>query len=141
VATGASAYHRLGLALAARHRQILLISAVIVALSVGVVVEGGRLTTGSIEGLESAEAQRGVDQVRGFPLTTTFLAIFESDQLAPDDEPFQAEVAAAVARARQAARGARGGHGRGRPGLGGPLDEQRRGARPGGVRDPRRHAR
>jgi RND superfamily putative drug exporter len=102
VATGASAYHRLGLALAARHRQILLISAVIVALSVGALVEGGRLTTGSIDGLESAEAQRGVDQVRGFPLTTTFLAIFESDQLAPDDEPFQAEVAAAVARARQA---------------------------------------
>lgn len=84
----------------AHHRRVLAFAASFLAISVLVVLDGGALTIGTIEGLESARAQELVDRVRGFPEATTVAVIFRSDTLDPDDDGFQSQVTASLARAK-----------------------------------------
>jgi putative drug exporter of the RND superfamily len=74
----------------------LVVSAVFLAISVAVVVHGGRLTGGSY-GDNEAERTEGLSaRVLGHATNTTFIAIFHSDTLDPRNEPFQAAMKAAL---------------------------------------------
>jgi RND superfamily putative drug exporter len=61
---------------------------VLLLASLAMVWRGGELTTGTIGGLEAEAAQKLVDQVVGHAEDTTFVAIFHSADLDPDDEAF-----------------------------------------------------
>ena len=81
-----------------RHRWLTLACAgVFLLLSLGLLWRGGDLTSGAIHGLESERATHLVEQVVGHPLDTTFVAIFTSPTLDPEDAAFQAALVAALA--------------------------------------------
>ncbi len=85
----------------AHHRRVLAISGVLLLLSAAALIDGGRLTAATIAGLESDAAQRRVDRVRGFPLETTFVVVFESEAtLDVDDDAFTTAMTGALDRVR-----------------------------------------
>jgi RND superfamily putative drug exporter len=74
-----------------RHRKsILVVTGVWFALTVLVLSSGvGRLSTGSIQGLESSRAGELVDGILQRAPDTTFIAIFTSPSLDPEGDPFR----------------------------------------------------
>jgi RND superfamily putative drug exporter len=67
------------------------------AASVAMVVHGGHLTSGTIEGLEAERAQHLVEEVIGRPLDTTFAVIFQASDVGPALEPDDQEFVNAMA--------------------------------------------
>lgn len=68
-----------------RHpRRILIGTGLFLAVSLGVVLSGGRLTGGVIEGLEAGLAEQRLARVRGVSTDTTVIAVFSLPELAAD---------------------------------------------------------
>src|SRR5690606_20390516 len=66
-----------------RHpRRILIGTGLFLAVSLGVVLSGGRLTGGVIEGLEAGLAEQRLARVRGVSTDTTVIAVFSLPELA-----------------------------------------------------------
>ncbi len=81
-----------------RYRWLTLAIAFVIFLaSLAMLWAGGELTTGTIGGLEAEQAQQLVDRVVGHAEDTTFVAIFHSADLDPDDDAFTAGMAEALA--------------------------------------------
>jgi RND superfamily putative drug exporter len=60
-----------------RHaRGVLIATAAFLALAVGVLLHGGRLTAGDIDGLEAGVAEQMIEQVTGVSSDTTAVAVF-----------------------------------------------------------------
>jgi len=64
--------------------------------AVAVIVRGGKLTGGSFGDGEAEQTQRLVEDVLGHPTDTTFIVIFQSDELDPDGAPFRAAMRTAL---------------------------------------------
>jgi RND superfamily putative drug exporter len=90
VAFGAFVYRRRVL--------VLIVAGLFLAVSIGLLVRGGPLTSGSIDGLEATRAQDLVDRVLGEPYDTTFVALFRPRSESPEAlASFDADVDDAVA--------------------------------------------
>jgi putative drug exporter of the RND superfamily len=77
-----------------RHRLAVLAGAVaILALAVLSIVRGGSLTSGTIEGTESARAAEIVRGAAGADTDTSVVALFSHSKLAPTDPVFQSALA------------------------------------------------
>ena len=81
-----------------RHRKAILVAAVLwFAAAVGILCSGaGRLSAGSIRGLEADYAGARVDDVVGHDPDTTFVALFQSPSLAPRSAAFRSAMEAAL---------------------------------------------
>jgi RND superfamily putative drug exporter len=69
--------------------QTLLAAGFFLAGALTVLVRGGDLTTGTIQGIESYRAQQLVQDVLGHPSETMFIALFHNEDLEPTGEVFQ----------------------------------------------------
>lgn len=87
---------RLGRFIYRRRWQTLIVSALVLVLSIVGVVRGGPLTSATIEGLESGEADRLVESITGMPLATTLIVHFRSADLDPHGKAFQDEMRRAL---------------------------------------------
>ncbi|MCL2448901.1 MAG: MMPL family transporter [Polyangiaceae bacterium] len=81
------------------HRKAILVMAIVwFGVAVSILVSGvGRLSAGSIRGLEADYAGQRVNDVVGYDPDTTFVAIFESPSLAPRSPSFRRAMEAALA--------------------------------------------
>ena len=80
-----------------RHRWLTLcLAGAFLTASVAMLVRGGHLTSGTIEGLEAEQAQHLVEQVLGRNLDTTFAVVFQASDLQPDDQDFQTAMQKAL---------------------------------------------
>ncbi|HVY45027.1 MAG TPA: MMPL family transporter [Minicystis sp.] len=82
------------------HRRrwlVLALSGLFLAGAIALLVRGGRLTSGSIRGLEADEAARVVERVTHRPEDTTFVAVFRDDRPGADAAALDAAVRATVA--------------------------------------------
>jgi uncharacterized membrane protein YdfJ with MMPL/SSD domain len=75
----------------------LVVSGLFLALSVAMVLRGGRLTGASFGDSEAERTEALVAEVIGHATNNTFFAIFHSDTLDPRNEPFQNAMKAALA--------------------------------------------
>jgi RND superfamily putative drug exporter len=75
----------------------LVVSALFLAVSIAMVVHGGKLTGGSYGDNEAERTEDLAARVLGHATNTTFIAIFHSETLDPRNEPFQAAMKAALA--------------------------------------------
>lgn len=80
-----------------RRWETLVGSALFLALSIAVIIRGGRLTGGSFGDREAEKTQVLVEQVLGHSTDTTFVAIFHSETLDPRDEAFRVAMSEALA--------------------------------------------
>jgi len=72
-----------------RHRWTVIGAwALLWAVSLGLLLRGGAMTTGHIRNLEAERAEAAVTRVTGHPPGNTFVVIFQSDTLDPEDTPF-----------------------------------------------------
>lgn len=80
-----------------KHRWGVLIGASLFLLAaVAMVLRGGKLTGGSFGDREAERTQKLVEQVLGFSNDTTFVVVFQSEELDPTQAPFQQAMAAAL---------------------------------------------
>jgi RND superfamily putative drug exporter len=85
-----------------RHaKAVLACVGVFVVLSLFILVRGGPLASGIIEGLEARQEEHLADGVMGTQAETTFVVVFHSDALDPRDERFHRAVADALAPLRK----------------------------------------
>jgi len=83
-----------------RRRTILLVAGLWFSVAIGLLVHGGRLSTGAIHGLEAERAAQLAEAVVGRSTETTFVAVFESagvDGLDPGGAAFAQEMQRALA--------------------------------------------
>lgn len=80
-----------------RRRSILAVAALWFACAVALLSSPGRLSTGLIHGLEAERATEIADQIAGRRSDTTFVAIFRSNELAPDSPAFSEALERALA--------------------------------------------
>ncbi len=81
-----------------RHaKATLAVAALFLAASLAVLLRGGPLASGIIEGLEARQAEHLADQVTGRPAETTFVVVLRAHELDPRDEKFHAAVKDALA--------------------------------------------
>jgi RND superfamily putative drug exporter len=81
-----------------RRRWLVLgMNGAIVAAAAGMLLAGGRLTTGAIRGTEAYRAQRLAEAALGFPGASSFTVIFHSADLAVPDPRFAHALRAALA--------------------------------------------
>jgi RND superfamily putative drug exporter len=80
-----------------RRRAILALSALALAAAVGVLVRGGTLGTGTIEGIESARGLRRIEEALGRPGESGFTVIFRSATLPARAPAFADAMRAALA--------------------------------------------
>jgi len=81
-----------------RHRWLTLaLATVFLAASVAMLVRGGALTSGTIHGLEAAEAGELVSEVPGHPGETTFVAVLHAEDLDVSSDAYRAAVRQALA--------------------------------------------
>ena len=81
-----------------RRHLVLVVAGLFLFASIGLLVRGGPLTSGSIDGLEATRAQDLVDRVLGQPYDTTFVALLRPRSESPAAlETFDADVEEAVA--------------------------------------------
>jgi RND superfamily putative drug exporter len=90
-------YASLGSFIHRRPWLTLLASALLLAVSVLLVLRGGRLAGASIAGLEADRAQGVVDAITGRPDDTSIAIVFESADLAPTESEFTAAMSRALA--------------------------------------------
>lgn len=93
---GESMYASLGSFIHRRPWSTLLASALFLAISMTVLVRGGRLAGASMAGLEADRAQSTVDAITGRHDETTILLVFQSADLAPTDPEFTSAMRRAV---------------------------------------------
>jgi RND superfamily putative drug exporter len=94
-------FEQLG-SLAYRHRRLfLLLSGVFLALSVTLLVRGGRLTSGRIHNLEASQARSIAAEVQKRDEETTVVVIFRAPELSPRTPAFRAAVERALDPLRQ----------------------------------------
>jgi len=91
--------YRLGTWIHDHCRRVLAIALAVLLASLVLLIEGGRLTTPTIRGLESEQAERWIERVRGFPAEMTFAVIFHA-RTELSDEAFKRAIEASLARAR-----------------------------------------
>ena len=90
-------FARLG-AFVFRYRwAVLVTSGALLALAVGVLIQGGSLTSGVIHGLEAEKAQEVVAAVTGRPVDTTFVVVLHADGLDAREGTFADAASAALA--------------------------------------------
>jgi putative drug exporter of the RND superfamily len=90
-------FARLG-AFVFRYRwAVLVTSGALLALAVGVLVQGGSLTSGVIHGLEAEKAQEVVAAVTGRPVDTTFVVVLHADRKGAPEDGFADAASAALA--------------------------------------------
>ena len=81
-----------------RHRWLtLVLAAVVLAASVGVLLHGGQLTSGTVRPIESERAQQLVSDVLGHPSETTFVVLLRSSGLDPASPAFRAAMSDTLA--------------------------------------------
>ncbi len=90
-------FERLGHFVVRHAKAVLACVGVFVVLSIFVLLRGGPLASGIIEGLEARQEEHLADGVTGTQAETTFVVVFHSDSLDPRDEKFQLAVADALA--------------------------------------------
>jgi RND superfamily putative drug exporter len=89
-------FERLGAFIYRRRWQTLGVCGAFLALSIAVLIHGGALTGGRIEGIEAERAQTVVEEVLGHTMDTTVVVIFRAKDLDPRNADFQAAVAEAL---------------------------------------------
>jgi RND superfamily putative drug exporter len=88
-----------------RHRwPTLLVAGLFLLLSAGLLVRGGKLTGGTVDGLEATRAEQLLSTVTGRNADTTFLVLFRSDKLTAGSAAFDEAMAAALKPLRSDAR-------------------------------------
>jgi RND superfamily putative drug exporter len=90
-------FERLGPFVVRHARAVLACVGVFMILSIIVLMRGGPLASGVIEGLEARRAEHLADGVTGAQAETTFVVLFHSDSLDARDEKFHEAVASALA--------------------------------------------
>jgi uncharacterized membrane protein YdfJ with MMPL/SSD domain len=86
----------------ARRKLVLVVAGLFLAVAIGLLIRGGPLTSGSIDGLEATRAQDLVDRVLGEPYDTTFVALFKPRSETPEAlASFDADVEEAAATLRK----------------------------------------
>lgn len=75
---------------------VLVAASVFLFASIGMVLRGGKLTGGSFGDREAEKTQKLVEKVLGFSNDTTFVIVFQSDQLDPGEAPFREAMTAAL---------------------------------------------
>ena len=86
----------------ARRKLVLVVAGLFLAVAIGLLIRGGPLTSGSIDGLEATRAQDLVDRVLGEPYDTTFVALFKPRSDTPEAlASFDDDVEAAAATLRK----------------------------------------
>ncbi len=65
-------------------------------LSIAVLLRGGQLTGGRIEGIEAERTQAVVEKVLGHTIDTTVVAVFHAPSMDPRNQDFQAAMAEAL---------------------------------------------
>ncbi len=78
--------------------QTLAASLLFLALSIAIILRGGRLTGGSYGDNEAERAARIVERIQGHTEKTTFIAIFHSTDEDPRNQPFQDAMRESLAR-------------------------------------------
>ena len=85
-----------------RHAKAVLVCvAIFMVLAIGVLLRGGPLASGTIEGVESRIEEHLADHVSGTQAETTFVVLFHSKDLDPRDEAFHVAVSDALAPLRK----------------------------------------
>src|SRR5580692_6550330 len=90
-------YRTLAAVILARPWRTLALSAAFLAVSLAMVVRGGKLTGPSFGDNEAEETERLLEQVLGHSMATTVVVIFHSDTLYPGDDAFRVRMNAALA--------------------------------------------
>jgi len=72
-------------------------STIFLAVSIAMVIRGGKLTGGSFGDREAEQTQRLVEQVLGHSTDTTFVVVLRSDTLDPREQSFRDATKAALA--------------------------------------------
>ena len=90
-------FERLGAFVYRRRWLTLGVCGLFLVASLLVVVRGGQLTGGRIDGIESERAQAVVEKVLGHTMDTTVVAVFRSKDQDPRNQAFQAAVKDALA--------------------------------------------
>ncbi|HEX7666599.1 MAG TPA: hypothetical protein VF407_18860 [Polyangiaceae bacterium] len=81
-----------------RHaKATLVVVALFLAASLAVLLRGGPLASGIIEGLEARQQEHVADAVTGQPAETTFVVVLRASDLDPRDEKFHLAVKEALA--------------------------------------------
>jgi RND superfamily putative drug exporter len=80
-----------------RPRLTLVACTLFLAASIAMVVRGGTLTGGSFGDREAAQTQRLVEEVLEHSTDATFVAVFHSDTLDPEQQPFRDAMREALA--------------------------------------------
>lgn len=80
-----------------RHRAVLVVSAVVLALAGLMIWHGGRLSSGTTQGIEAEVAQRLISRELAYPGEASFLVLFRSRDLEPRDPRYQAALRSALA--------------------------------------------
>jgi hypothetical protein len=83
----------------ARRWWTLAASALFLAVSIALLLHGGRLRGASFSAGEAEQTQRLVEQVLGHSADTTFVAVFHRDRWDPGERPFRDAMNAALAAA------------------------------------------
>ncbi len=94
-------FEALGRVIYRRRWLTLALAAAFLAVSVAMLVRGGRLTSGTIHGLEAERAQQLVTQVLGHPADTTFVAVLHDAELDAGSEAHRAAVRRALQPVRE----------------------------------------
>ena len=85
-----------------RRHLVLVVAGLFLAAAIGLLVRGGPLTSGGIDGLEATRAQDLVDRVLGQPYDTTFVVLFRPKNFEPSTlASFDADVEATATTLRQ----------------------------------------
>ncbi len=90
-------FERLGAIVFRLRWHVLFASAAFLVLSVTVLVRGGDLTSGEIQGIESERAKLLVDAVTRHPVDTTMLVVFHASDLDARSSAFTDEMHSALA--------------------------------------------
>jgi RND superfamily putative drug exporter len=90
-------FDRLGPFVVNHAKGVLACVGVFMALSISILLRGGPLASGVIEGLEARHAEHLADGITGTQAETTFVVMFHSDELDPRAKEFHEAVASALA--------------------------------------------
>src|SRR5262245_36763652 len=81
-----------------RHRAILVVSGLVLALAVLTLLRGGTLSSGTTQGIESEVAQQLISRELSYPGESSFLILFRGrDGLAWKDPRYKSALTAALA--------------------------------------------